>query len=161
MDNSLYWIGERRRRQDYDKSFLSNIKDSITLKKIDGNTKFSAIDDAVAKEGWKIVGLTRLSPAFPFTLLNYAYGLTKVSLRDYAIASWIGMMPGTVFYVYLGAIGKAAAGSESKTPGEWALLAVGLVATAAVTIYVTKVARRALNESLNDSTPSTNEEQEE
>ena len=120
-------------------------------KKIDGNEKFSAIDDAVANEGWKIVGLTRLSPAFPFTLLNYAYGLTKVSLRDYAIASWIGMMPGTVLYVYLGAAGKAAAGSEGKTPGEWALFAVGLAATAAVTIYITKVARRALNEKLDES----------
>ena len=116
--------------------------------KIDGNGKFSAIDDAVGKEGWKIVGLTRLSPAFPFGLLNYAYGLTKVSLRDYVLASWIGMMPGTVLYVYLGAIGTAATDSQGRTPGEWALLAVGLVATAAVTIYVTKVARNALSRRL-------------
>ena len=49
--------------------------------KIEGNPKFKAkaIDEAVAREGWKIVGLTRLSPVFPFNLLNYAFGLTRVS----------------------------------------------------------------------------------
>ena len=129
-------------------------------KKIKGNAKFAAIDDAVGEQGWKIVGLTRLSPAFPFTLLNYAYGLTKVSLRDYVVASWIGMMPGTVLYVYLGAIGKAAADSQGRTPGEWAMLVVGLIATAAVTIYVTKVARRALNQKLEHQVkPHTGSEQ--
>ena len=121
--------------------------------KIEGNGKFLAIDDAVGNEGWKIVGLTRLSPAFPFGLLNYAYGLTKVSLRDYVLASWIGMMPGTVLYVYLGAIGKAATDSQGRTPGEWTFLAVGLVATAVVTVYVTKVARKALSDRLQ--TPTT------
>lgn len=122
--------------------------------KIEGSEKFSAIDDAVAEEGWKIVGLTRLSPAFPFGLLNYAYGLTKVRLLDYVLASWIGMMPGTVLYVYLGAIGKAAADSQGRTPGEWAMLAVGLIATAAVTFYITKVARRALNTRLQEDAPA-------
>ncbi|MEA2649986.1 MAG: hypothetical protein QOG61_2421, partial [Candidatus Binataceae bacterium] len=58
--------------------------------KLAGNATFSAIDAAVGREGWKIVGLTRLSPVFPFNLLNYAYGLTSVSLRDYLLASWIG-----------------------------------------------------------------------
>ena len=62
------------------------------------------VDAAVAREGWKIVLLTRLSPAFPFNLLNYAFGLTRVALRDYVLASWIGMMPGTVMYVYLGSV---------------------------------------------------------
>lgn len=66
---------------------------------IEGNERFAAIDKAVANEGWKIVGLTRLSPVFPFTLLKYAFGLTQVKLRDYVLASWIGMMPGTVMYV--------------------------------------------------------------
>ena len=63
-------------------------------KMIEGNARFRAIDEAVGREGWKIVGLTRLSPVFPFNLLNYAYGITKVSLRDYFLASWIGMLPG-------------------------------------------------------------------
>jgi uncharacterized membrane protein YdjX (TVP38/TMEM64 family) len=112
-------------------------------KKIEGNASFAAIDRAVAAEGWKIVGLTRLSPAFPFSLLNYAFGLTRVSLRDYVVASWIGMMPGTVMYVYIGSLARVA-GDRTRTPGEWALLGLGLVATIAVTIFITRIARTAL-----------------
>lgn len=113
-------------------------------RKIEGNAKFAAIDRAVADEGWKIVGLTRLSPVFPFTLLNYAFGLTRVKLRDYVLASWIGMMPGTVMYVYIGSLARAA--GEKKSPAEWALYGVGLVATIFVTVFVTRIARRALAE---------------
>jgi uncharacterized membrane protein YdjX (TVP38/TMEM64 family) len=113
-------------------------------RKIGGNKRFAAIDKAVAREGWKIVGLTRLSPVFPFTLLNYAFGLTRVKLRDYVIASWIGMMPGTVMYVYLGSLAKAAAGEHSRTTGEWVLYGVGLLATIVVTIFVTRIAKQAL-----------------
>ena len=113
-------------------------------KMIAGNERFTAIDSAVAGEGWKIVFLTRLSPVFPFALLNYAYGVTRVKLRDYFVASWIGMMPGTVLYVYIGSIGKAA--SEGRTPAQWVMYGLGLVATIIVTIYVTKIARRALRE---------------
>src|SRR5229473_2340136 len=61
-------------------------------RKLEGNAKFKAIDEAVGREGWKIVLLTRLSPVFPFNLLNYAYGLTRVRLRDYVFASWAGMI---------------------------------------------------------------------
>ncbi|ACB73598.1 TVP38/TMEM64 family protein [Opitutus terrae] len=111
--------------------------------KIAGNASFAAIDRAVAREGWKIVGLTRLSPAFPFSLLNYAFGLTRVSLRDYVLASWIGMMPGTVMYVYLGSLARAAT-QRQRTPAEWALYGVGLVATVLVTVFVTRLARAAL-----------------
>lgn len=118
-------------------------------KKIAGNPQFKAIDDAVAREGWKIVGLTRLSPVFPFNLLNYAYGLTKVTLRDYFFASWIGMLPGTVMYVYLGSLaGTLATLGQSggqRTPAQWALYGVGLAATVAVTVYVTRIARAALD----------------
>lgn len=117
-------------------------------KKIQSNPKFQAIDEAVAREGWKIVGLTRLSPVFLFNLLNYAYGLTRVSLRDYFFASWIGMMPGTVMYVYIGSlageIAKIGGGGCPRTPAEWALYIVGLIATAAVTVYITRIARAAL-----------------
>ena len=118
--------------------------------KIAGNEKFRAVDEAVAREGWKIVGLTRLSPAFPFNLLNYAFGVTKVSLRDYFFASWIGMMPGTVMYVYLGSLAgdlaTLGAGGRERGSGEWVLYVVGLLATVAVTVYVTRVARRALEQ---------------
>ena len=117
-------------------------------KKIQSNPKLQAIDEAVAREGWKIVGLTRLSPVFPFNLLNYTYGLTRVSLRDYFLASWIGMMPATVMYVYIGSlageIAKIGGEGRSRTPAEWALYIVGLIATAAVTVYITRIARAAL-----------------
>jgi uncharacterized membrane protein YdjX (TVP38/TMEM64 family) len=118
--------------------------------KLGGNPKFKAIDEAVGKEGWKIVLLTRLSPVFPFNLLNYAYGLTSVSLRDYVLASWIGMIPGTILYVYIGALSgdlaRAAGGSAKRTPAGWALTAVGFVATVAVAVYATRIGARALRE---------------
>lgn len=121
--------------------------------KVSGNKRFATIDDAVGDEGWKIVGLTRLSPVFPFNLLNYAYGLTKVSLRDYFFASWIGMMPGTVMYVYIGSLAgdlaMLGAGERARTTGEWALYGVGLLATVAVTVFVTRLARRALRRRIN------------
>ena len=86
-------------------------------KQIEGNQKFKAIDSAVASEGWKIVLLTRLSPIFPFNLLNYAFGVTQVSLKDYFFASWIGMIPGTVMYVYIGSLAGslAALGSQGRS----------------------------------------------
>ncbi|MDK1020748.1 MAG: TVP38/TMEM64 family protein [Candidatus Hydrogenedentes bacterium] len=116
--------------------------------KVEGNVKFKAIDDAVRKQGWKIVGLTRLSPVFPFSLLNYMYGLTPVSFRHYFFASWIGMLPGTVMYVYLGTAGESlvtlGAEGRERTTGEWALLAVGLVVTIIVTLFVTRLASKAL-----------------
>jgi len=118
-------------------------------KKIEKDEKFKAIDQAVAVEGWKIVVLTRLSPIFPFNLLNYAFGITQVSLRDYFFASWIGMMPGTIMYVYIGSLAGnlAALGSQgqTRTPVEWGLYGVGLVAAIAVTIYVTRIAKKALD----------------
>ena len=117
-------------------------------KQIEGNPTFSAIDQAVSGEGWKVVGLTRLSPIFPFTLLNYAYGVTQVKFSHYVLASWIGMMPGTVLYVYIGSLGKVAA-SEGKTPFEWAMYGVGLLATIVVTVYVTKLAKRALDKKIS------------
>lgn len=117
-------------------------------KMIEGNERFRAIDDAVGREGWKIVGLTRLSPVFPFNLLNYAYGITKVSLRDYFLATWIGMIPGGVMYVYLGSLAGSLAtlgrqGGE-RTAAQWALYGVGLAATVVVTVFVTRIARKEL-----------------
>ncbi len=117
-------------------------------KKIAGNQKFRAIDEAVGREGLKIVLLTRLSPVFPFNLLNYAYGVTGVSLRDYVVAS-IGMIPGTIMYVYIGSLaGNIATIGTASQPGnpgvQWTIRILGFIATVAVTIYVTQVARKAL-----------------
>lgn len=107
---------------------------------------FAAVAGAVGQEGWKVVLLTRLSPVLPFNLLNYGYGLTTVGLGEYTLASWIGMMPGTLLYVSLGAsAGEAArAGSFVRTPAEWALYAGGLAATAVAAWLVGRTAKRAL-----------------
>jgi uncharacterized membrane protein YdjX (TVP38/TMEM64 family) len=119
-------------------------------KKIEGNKKFRAIDEAVGREGLKIVLLTRLSPIFPFNLLNYAYGITGVSLKDYVIGS-VGMIPGTIMYVYIGSLAGSLAtiGTEAQPANptvQWAIRIIGFIATVAVTLYVTKVARKALEE---------------
>lgn len=123
-------------------------------KKIAGNQKFSAIDRAVGKEGFKIVALTRLSPIFPFNLLNYGLGVTGVSLKDYVLAS-IGMIPGTVMYVYIGSLAGSIATIGGETApdanpiAQWAIRILGFAATVAVTLYVTKIARKALDESID------------
>ncbi|VXD15128.1 conserved membrane hypothetical protein [Planktothrix serta PCC 8927] len=121
-------------------------------KKLENYEQFKAIDQAVGEEGWKIVGLTRLSPIFPFNLLNYAFGLTNVSLKDYFLASWIGMLPGTILYVYVGSLVGSLAqlgmGERSRTPVEWLLYGIGLIATIIVTIYITKIAQNALNQKI-------------
>ncbi len=112
------------------------------------NPRFAAIDHAVGREGLKIVLLTRLSPVFPFNLLNYAFGLTRVSLRDYVLGSLVGMLPGTIMYVYLGSlitsVSELAAGRASGGAAQQVVYFGGLAATVAVTLYVTRVARRAL-----------------
>jgi hypothetical protein len=100
--------------------------------------------------------LTRLSPVFPFTLLNYAFGLTRVKLGHYVLASWIGMMPGTVMYVYLGSLVNIGAGHRQRTTGEWVLYGVGLLATVAVTVFVTRVARQALANKIRTNEPAQN-----
>lgn len=120
--------------------------------------RFAAVDKAIAREGWKIVALVRLSPAFPFNLQNYLYGLTSIGFVPYVLASWIAMLPGTFMYVYLGYIGAAgleeASGAGTATVGQWALRLVGLLATVAVTIYVTRIARRALAEHTEEEAPA-------
>ena len=127
--------------------------------KIEGNKTFSAVDQAVGDEGFKIVALTRLSPVFPFVLLNYAFGITSVSLRDYVLG-FVGMIPGTFLYTYLGATAGNlaqvfAGGGEGKNPAEIALFVVGLIATFVVTYIITGIARKALNSKLatNESAP--------
>lgn len=116
--------------------------------KIASNSNFKAIDQAVGQEGFKIVLLTRLSPVFPFNLLNYAYGVTSVTLKDYCLAS-IGMLPGTVMYVYIGSLAGnlatlGASNQSASTTAEWIIRIVGFIATVTVTVYITQIARKAL-----------------
>lgn len=109
--------------------------------------KFQAVDHAIGEGGWKIVALLRLSPAMPFNLQNYLYGLTQIRFWPCLMATLLGMLPGTFLFVYLGHIaGTAVAGRRERTIWEWMLLIVGLVATAVVTIYITVLARRKLRE---------------
>jgi len=117
-------------------------------RKVAGNPKFAAIDEAVGRQGFKIVLLTRLSPVFPFIFLNYAYGLTKVPFWRYALASWIGMLPGTFMYVYLGSalgsLAEAVSGRQESSVAERVFFVAGLVMAVVVAVVVTRVARKAL-----------------
>lgn len=113
------------------------------------NNRFKAIDEAVGQEGFKIVCLTRLSPIIPFIMANYAYGVTKVSLKDYLFGS-IGMIPGTIMYVYIGSLvgNVAVIGTQTQPVNsglQWILRILGFVATVTVTIYITQIASKALN----------------
>ncbi len=107
------------------------------------NPKFSAIDEAIGKEGWKMVALLRLSPLLPFNLSNYLYGVTKIGFWPYLAASWVGMLPGTFLYVYLGAAGKEASDGGGG-PWKWVLFGAGLVATVFVTIWISRLAKKAI-----------------
>ena len=118
--------------------------------KISSYKKFAIIDKAVSKEGLKIVLLVRLSPLFPFNLLNYAFGITSVSFQDYLIGS-VGMIPGTIMYVYFGSLvgDIALIGSKNQAGNiilHWVIQIMGLIATIAVTVYVTKIAKKALKD---------------
>ena len=117
--------------------------------RVAGNPKFRAIDEAIGQHGFKIVLLLRLSPVFPFNLLNYALGLTRVSFRDYVLASWIGMLPATVMIVYIGSSVRSLtddvmSGRIEGGIGQKVLFVTGLLATVAVTILITRVAQKAL-----------------
>lgn len=112
-------------------------------RRISGNPRFAAIDRAVGREGFKIVALLRLSPVLPFNLLNYALGLTRVRFLHYLAAS-VAMLPGTLLYVYSGAaVGDLAGGAGNRI-----LLGIGLVATIAVTTFITRLAGRALRQEI-------------
>jgi uncharacterized membrane protein YdjX (TVP38/TMEM64 family) len=113
------------------------------------NPRFQAIDEAIGKNGWKIIGLLRLSPLIPFNLSNYFYGITAVSLKAYIAISAVGMIPGTLLYAYLGAIGKAGISGEKTqhSSAQYILLGVGLIATIAVTVLVSRIAKNALKKS--------------
>ncbi|WP_419949597.1 VTT domain-containing protein [Candidatus Palauibacter sp.] len=115
-----------------------------------GRPALQAVDRAVETQGWRIVFLTRLSPVFPFNAQNYFYGLTGVTFYQYVAASLVGMLPGTLLYVYIGAAGAevAEASGGAASWGQTALLVAGLVATAGVVVLVTRVARRELNKAL-------------
>jgi uncharacterized membrane protein YdjX (TVP38/TMEM64 family) len=126
----------------------------LVERRVASDARFRRIDRAVGWHGRRLVFLLRLSPVLPFTLMNYALGITHVRLRDYLIAS-VGMLPGTLLYVWTGTLAGEAAAAAGGTPlrrgaAYWTVLAVGFLATVAVTVAVTRMARRALREAGRD-----------
>ncbi len=113
---------------------------------IQDRPKLKALDKAIDEGGWKIVAMLRLSPAVPFSLQNYFYGLTSIRFWPCVLTSWLAMLPGTFLYVYIGQAAGSVASGRGKSPMEWGLLVVGLLATVAVTAYLTRLARRRLAE---------------
>jgi len=123
-------------------------------RRVAAEPRFAAIDRAVGREGFKIVVLLRLTPVVPFVLLNYALGLTRVKLSHY-VGAFVGMFPATLLYVYygkvLGDVAEVAAGVEVEQGwGTWVATGIGLAATVAVIVVVTRIARRALREEVGE-----------
>jgi uncharacterized membrane protein YdjX (TVP38/TMEM64 family) len=103
---------------------------------------FKAVDQAVAKDAWKVVALVRMSPVMPSSMKSYFLGLTRVTLPDYAGASVAGMLPGVLLKVYVGAAGRSALSHGSAL--HWAIFAAGIVATIALTVIVGRKVRTRL-----------------
>ena len=119
--------------------------------KFAANSGFQAIQTAVNRQGFKIVLLIRLSPIFPYAFSNYALSLTTIRFRDFLLASWIGMLPGTILYVYVGStaesITELTSGTYQRGSAQTLLFVLGLLATVAVTVVVTRAARSAVRNS--------------
>lgn len=106
---------------------------------------FTAVDKAVSKEGWKIVALLRLSPAVPFSLQNYVMGVSQVGLVPYIVATFLGIVPGTALYVYLGTVGQQA--GKGASAAQWAFYTIGFVVTVVITVFITIKAKAELKKS--------------
>jgi uncharacterized membrane protein YdjX (TVP38/TMEM64 family) len=113
----------------------------------------AAIDRAIEKNGFKAVVLLRLQPVLPFNILNYALGLTSIRLRDYMLASWIGMFPATVLYVYLGSvmndISDLLRGRPNSGMAGRFLLWGGLAAIVVLVWWLGRVAKKALRDEMS------------
>jgi uncharacterized membrane protein YdjX (TVP38/TMEM64 family) len=108
-----------------------------------GNAKFRALDRAISREGGKIVLLVRLAVVFPFTYTNYAFGLTGVRFGPYLATTLIGIIPGTLAFVYIGALAnEAATASRARV----IVYALGAVLAVIVSLFVGRIATRAIRE---------------
>jgi uncharacterized membrane protein YdjX (TVP38/TMEM64 family) len=124
------------------------------LERFARNSKFRAIDDAVANEGWKIVGLTRLSPVFPFIPMNFVFGLTKIPFWQFLFATWFGILPVCTLFVYLGTLlgDIAALGTQPIAAGKtkWIVSGIGIGTTLVVSLFMARIARKALASRIPD-----------
>jgi len=115
------------------------------------SAKFHALDQAVAKDGWQVILLSRISPILPHSVVSYACGLTKISFTRFSIASWIGFVPISAAYAYAGAlVGKVARAKAGLHHGteSWVFYGIGLVVTVVVTVMSTRLAARAIRDRL-------------
>lgn len=113
--------------------------------KVQSYPKFRAINEAIGEEGWRVVGLLRLSPALPFSLQNWFLGITSVGFWPSQIATFFGIMPGTLLYVWIGSLGAQAAGDDMSI-AKYVVGGLGLLATLVVTVLVTKRANSKLKD---------------
>ncbi len=114
-------------------------------RKFAASRKFHALDHAATSDGWKLVILTRLSPILPHSLVSCAFGLSRISFWRFTLASWIGFLPISAAYAYGGAvIGRAAKGGLHQGPWAWAAYSIELAITILITIWITRIAHKAL-----------------
>jgi uncharacterized membrane protein YdjX (TVP38/TMEM64 family) len=109
---------------------------------LEGHPKFKAIGKAIDEEGWKVVGLVRLSPQIPFAMTNYFFGVTNVGFWPFVMTSAVGVAPATFIYVNLGAMGHGANGGGDEL--RWIVLIVGLIAGVVAAILVARKAKEKL-----------------
>lgn len=111
--------------------------------------KLKIVDEEFRHKGWKIILLTRLVPFFPFKLSNYFFGVAQFSLRDFFFGSLFGIMPITIFNVYIGSLSADLATlglrSSSRSKAEWIVYGIGFVITIGALVYITRLARKALD----------------
>ena len=122
-------------------------------RKIEKNSKFKAIDDAIAREGWRIVLLARLAPVFPYAVLNYGFALTRVSFAHYTLATAIGIVPAMIAFVYFGSLATDLTNlNQGVKSSPWLKWTIGIV-TVVVAVLLTRIARRSLNRALGTQPP--------
>jgi len=107
---------------------------------------WSALVEAINAEGWRLVGLLRLASLVPGTVTNYLLGVTRIGLWPYALATFLGLLPQTVLFVYVGAAGSMALDDISRSPLQIALLVFGLLFTAWVAFAVARRTRQSLRD---------------
>jgi uncharacterized membrane protein YdjX (TVP38/TMEM64 family) len=116
-------------------------------RKLGHSAKFRAFEKAVSSEGWRMILISRMSPIIPHSLVSYAGGLIRISFWKFTFASFVGFLPQSAAYTYVGAVvGKALRTSAGVTPHDpvtWAFYGLGLVATLVVTAITTRIARRS------------------
>jgi len=116
---------------------------AAVARRADKHRLFKQLDRAVAKDGWRMVAMMRLTPILPFAVKNYFLGLTSIGVVPYALATAAGMLPGLLVKVYLGAVGRAAL--SLRDPMRWTMLVIGLAASGALMLWLGRFARERLH----------------